>query len=89
MKLHENAADFESAVQITAQNLDIRELYIEKDYWLTFLLKKVALFQERVHVVFKGGTSLSKAYGILRRFSEDIDLSILKEGKTNSHIDSN
>jgi len=40
MKLHENAADFESAVQITAQNLGIRELYIEKDYWLTLLLRK-------------------------------------------------
>ncbi|MEI6791300.1 MAG: nucleotidyl transferase AbiEii/AbiGii toxin family protein [Myxococcaceae bacterium] len=51
------------------------------------VVKKVALFQEGVHVVFKGGTSLSKAYGILRRFSEDIDLSVLKEGKTTSQIE--
>jgi Nucleotidyl transferase AbiEii toxin, Type IV TA system len=47
---------------------------LEKDVWAVWAL--AALYQSalREHLVFKGGTSLSKAYGVIRRFSEDVDL---------------
>ena len=54
----------------------INQVAIEKDWWVTITLK--ALFQTDCHksLIFKGGTSLSKGYGIIERFSEDIDLAI-------------
>lgn len=50
---------------------------IEKDFWVCWTLRRLfALESAGRDLVFKGGTSLSKAYGLIRRFSEDIDLSI-------------
>lgn len=50
---------------------------IEKDFWVCWTLKRLFDLPEgaAASLVFKGGTSLSKAFGIIRRFSEDIDLS--------------
>jgi hypothetical protein len=50
---------------------------IEKDFWVCWTLKRLAVLRKKdaPPIVFKGGTSLSKAYGAIRRFSEDIDLS--------------
>lgn len=53
---------------------------IEKDFWVSWLLKQ--LFYEnqfKEHLIFKGGTSLSKCYHAINRFSEDIDLSLSRE----------
>ncbi len=52
---------------------------IEKDAWVTLVLRLI--FNSRIseHLVFKGGTSLSKAYNLIQRFSEDIDLAINRE----------
>jgi len=58
-----------------AARLGIRPVIVEKDFWVCFVLK--ILFQKSrfgKSLVFKGGTSLSKAYGLIERFSEDIDL---------------
>ena len=54
----------------------VNQVAIEKDWWVTVTLK--ALFQTdcRDSLIFKGGTSLSKGFGIIERFSEDIDLAI-------------
>ena len=54
----------------------INQVAIEKDWWVTVTLK--ALFQTdcREWLIFKGGTSLSKGFNIIERFSEDIDLAI-------------
>lgn len=54
----------------------INQVAIEKDWWVTATLK--ALFQTDCHeaLIFKGGTSLSKGFNIIERFSEDIDLAI-------------
>ena len=49
---------------------------IEKDWWVTITLKAIFSSKFAQHLVFKGGTSLSKAYNLIERFSEDIDLSI-------------
>lgn len=49
---------------------------VEKDWWVTMVLKAVFSSSFAEHFVFKGGTSLSKAYHLIYRFSEDIDLAI-------------
>jgi Nucleotidyl transferase AbiEii toxin, Type IV TA system len=49
---------------------------IEKDWWVTLALKAVFLTKWKGNLVFKGGTSLSKAWGLIERFSEDIDLAM-------------
>jgi len=47
---------------------------LEKDIWVVWSLRHLFTGPYAEHLVFKGGTSLSKAYGVIRRFSEDIDL---------------
>lgn len=56
------------------------EVILEKDAWVCWALKILFSIDEVAkYLVFKGGTSLSKAYGVIHRFSEDIDLTIDKE----------
>lgn len=60
-----------------AQRRDLTPVVMEKDFWVCWTLKRLAEHPElSPHLTFKGGTSLSKAYGIIERFSEDIDLTI-------------
>ena len=47
---------------------------LEKDFWVVWALRHLFAGPYADHLVFKGGTSLSKAYGVIRRFSEDVDL---------------
>ena len=59
----------------TAQKMGVHEAIIEKDYWVCLVLDY--LFHKsrfKDHLTFKGGTSLSKCFGLIKRFSEDIDL---------------
>ena len=49
---------------------------VEKDLWVTQVLQLVFALPIAKHLVFKGGTSLSKVWRVIRRFSEDIDLAI-------------
>ena len=62
--------------QTEIRHLGINQIAIEKDWWVTVTLK--ALFQTDCSesLIFKGGTSLSKGFNIIERFSEDIDLAI-------------
>lgn len=78
MKLHENKTLFNQAVRFTAQKLGILDIYVEKDYWVTFALKIIFSSEAAEYTIFKGGTALSKCYGIIERFSEDIDLVVVK-----------
>ena len=50
------------------------EKAIEKDWWVTLVLKALFTLPRGSHFIFKGGTSLSKAWKIIERFSEDIDM---------------
>lgn len=82
MRLHENPELFSDAVNAAARplgegGLGINDIFIEKDYWITRSLQMLSNADCAGKVVFKGGTSLSKAYGIGARFSEDIDMAIL------------
>lgn len=49
---------------------------VEKDLWVMIVLQAIYSTEVANHLVFKGGTSLNKAWGIIERFSEDIDLAI-------------
>lgn len=83
MKLHKNASLFRQAILATSEMMDIPEIYIEKDYWVTLALKIIFEGIPKEYAVFKGGTALSKCYGLIERFSEDIDLVIIHtEGET-------
>ncbi len=54
----------------------LRPFAIEKDAWVTLVLRMIFCSDLNKHIVFKGGTSLSKCYNLIQRFSEDIDFSI-------------
>ena len=81
MKLHENKKLFEDAVLATAQSIGISEIFVEKDYWVTLALYSIFNSKQSDQAVFKGGTALSKCYKLIERFSEDIDIVILKDHK--------
>lgn len=79
MKLHLNQTLFETSITVTSQEYGIPEIYIEKDYWVTLALKTIFESDCRHYSVFKGGTALSKCYKVIERFSDDIDLVVLRE----------
>lgn len=69
------AKDREALFRNTATKMGMNEAIIEKDFWVCWMLDY--LFHRckwKNHLAFKGGTSLSKAYDLIHRFSEDIDL---------------
>lgn len=55
---------------------DLPPAAIEKDWWVTLTLKAIFALPFSEHIVFKGGTSLSKGWNLIERFSEDIDLAL-------------
>lgn len=67
----------DEAFQEAAARLGMSKLMIEKDFWVCWSLKQLfTLPSFGDHMIFKGGTSLSKAYDVIHRFSEDVDLSL-------------
>ncbi|MBM4182006.1 MAG: nucleotidyl transferase AbiEii/AbiGii toxin family protein [Betaproteobacteria bacterium] len=59
----------------TAARLGMTPAVVEKDFWVTWVLDRLFAVSALARLLmFKGGTSLSKAYGLIERFSEDIDL---------------
>ncbi|MDZ7692066.1 MAG: nucleotidyl transferase AbiEii/AbiGii toxin family protein [Balneolaceae bacterium] len=88
MNLHEDGEIFRDAIRATADHKNIREIYIEKDYWVTYALHTIFHSEMKDVAVFKGGTSLSKCYQAINRFSEDIDLVVLEDpGLSNNQMD--
>lgn len=77
MHLHHDKEAFEELVIGAANELHIPANVIEKDYFVTLTLKKLST--KLKDMVFKGGTSLTKCYQLLDRFSEDIDISYTAE----------
>lgn len=59
-----------------SSKLNISPILVEKDFWVSWLLNKIFQHEISKDLTFKGGTSLSKCYGLISRFSEDIDLTI-------------
>ncbi len=73
MNLHQDKDAFEELVTATSLELHIPPNIIEKDYYVTLALRELSTHIKGM--VFKGGTSLTKCYQLLDRFSEDIDIS--------------
>lgn len=80
MKLHENIELYNDAIVATAQMKGLPEIYVEKDYWVTVALHTIFTSEVGQYAIFKGGTALSKCFGVIDRFSEDIDIVLLKDG---------
>ncbi len=62
-----------------AEQTGMKPFAVEKDWWVSRTLEIIFRMDIARHLVFKGGTSLSKAWKLIQRFSEDIDLAIDKE----------
>lgn len=86
MKLHENSGLFSSLASTIENERGIARAFVEKDYWLTSVLQALSQSPERHMTVFKGGTSLAKAWGIIERFSEDVDIAFIAEGLTGNQV---
>ena len=84
MKLHLDRPAFETLLLEESEVSGIRADILEKDYYVTLVLKELAEKQDQVPAYFKGGTALYKAIGCIRRFSEDIDLTVSIEDCTNN-----
>lgn len=72
MYLHEDRETFKSLIDQMVVETGIAAAVIEKDYYVTMILR--LLSEKLSNVVFKGGTSLSKGFKAINRFSEDIDI---------------
>lgn len=75
-----SAEDRRAYIEEAANSRDLTRTIIEKDFWVCWTLRRLVNCEELSgQLMFKGGTSLSKSYGIIHRFSEDIDLTIAKD----------
>jgi predicted nucleotidyltransferase component of viral defense system len=63
----------------TAQKIGLPFQSVEKDWWVTHTLSVIFSMNCAKSIIFKGGTSLSKAWKIIERFSEDVDLALDRE----------
>ena len=72
--LHNNREQFAEAINLAVFQTGLAPEIIEKDYYITLILRKLSEMFD--FVVFKGGTSLSKCHKVIDRFSEDIDITI-------------
>ena len=79
MTLHEDKKLFSDVLRLASQQLYIKLEFIEKDYWITYVLSHLAKSKYVTEAVFKGGTSLSKGYNLIERFSEDVDIAIIND----------
>lgn len=72
--LHKDRDNFEQIILKVSEDTGIEASIVEKDYYVTLFLKRIV--EVIPNIIFKGGTSLSKCYKLIKRFSEDIDLNI-------------
>jgi len=78
MYLHRDRETFKDIIEQAADSSGRTPAVVEKDYYVTLILK--LLSEQLSQCVFKGGTSLSKGFHVIDRFSEDIDITF------NEHI---
>ena len=87
MNLHGNKELLQDAILATAEYLEMRDIYVEKDYWVTVALYEIFHSDIANQSVFKGGTALSKCHKLIERFSEDIDMVVLRtEGENDNQL---
>lgn len=66
-------------LKTTGERVGLPAYAIEKDWWVVQTLRVIFQMEVGKHLLFKGGTSLTKAWGLIERFSEDIDLVLNRE----------
>jgi hypothetical protein len=71
--------EFSALITAVQRETRVEAALVEKDYWITHSLW--ALHETKLAIWFKGGTSLSKGFGVIERFSEDLDLMIERGGE--------
>ena len=71
--------DFPDFINQVADATNIPAAIVEKDYWITYVLYRLKKSEFGDKFIFKGGTSLSKGWNLIERFSEDIDLLFIPE----------
>jgi predicted nucleotidyltransferase component of viral defense system len=87
MILHKDDIIFKDLLLNASLYLNVKLPFVEKDYWITLVLSRLAKSKYVDESVFKGGTSLSKGYNLIERFSEDVDIAIINDkGKTGNEI---
>ena len=74
--LHLPAKDRKEILQTAAAQLGQQATVLEKDVWVCWTLKTLFSLPDAHPMAFKGGTSLSKIYGVIERFSEDVDITL-------------
>ena len=76
MKLHQNIEVMKELIEIISARSNVSVEVLEKDYYVTLILKELSEKENQGYAYFKGGTALYKALKSIRRFSEDIDLTV-------------
>jgi predicted nucleotidyltransferase component of viral defense system len=78
---------FSDSIRAASEQLKINQVFVEKDYWITLVLNRLSKTKYVSDTVFKGGTSLSKGFELINRFSEDVDIAIINaEYKTGNVV---
>ena len=67
------------SIETLSLNYGMPEQIIEKDWWVSAVMRALFALPYANQMSFKGGTSLSKCWGLIDRFSEDIDIAVARE----------
>ena len=87
MTLHtSNTKIFNDSIRAASEHLHINPVFVEKDYWITLVLNRLSKTKFVNETVFKGGTSLSKGFGLINRFSEDVDIAIINAADKSGNV---
>lgn len=84
MNLHSDREAFKEIIALASDHFNYEQSHVEKDYWVSKILQDISMSEYADKTYFKGGTSLSKAYGLIERFSEDLDLFVFTGDKSAS-----
>jgi len=83
--LRDSRDDYIALIGAASDAFGFPQEFIEKDYWVTEVLRSIAKPFDGARVVFKGGTSLSKAFCLIARMSEDVDILLVLGPKTSTN----
>ena len=72
-------AERRDTIAVVAEERGLTVNAVEKDWWVSVVLRAIFSTEYRPHLLFKGGTSLSKGWDLIKRLSEDIDLALNRE----------
>lgn len=71
--------EIQQTADLVVAEKNISNAAVEKDWWVTAILKVLFSLTPAPYMLFKGGTSLSKGWNLINRFSEDIDIALYRD----------